>query len=141
MAKHSVSCGTLVVNPRRELLLCHVTNTPKWDIPKGMRDPGETELEAAMRELREETGLAFDADLFRDLGPFAYRRDKGLHLFMVEPGRALDCLAHLHCSTSFPHHVTGVPTPEMDGYRWAARPEVAALCWTRMGEVLLSIAW
>ena len=44
MAKFTVSCGTLVVNPRGELLLCHVTDTPKWDIPKGMRDPGETEL-------------------------------------------------------------------------------------------------
>lgn len=141
MAKHGVSCGTLVLNPRRELLLCHVTNTRKWDIPKGMRDPGETELEAAMRELHEETGLVFDTALFRDLGPFAYRRDKRLHLFMAAPGPALDSLAHLHCSTSFPHHVSGLPTPEMDGYRWAARAEVAGLCWPRMGEVLLSIAW
>lgn len=141
MAKHSVSCGTLVVNPRRELLLCHVTHTPKWDIPKGMRDPGETELEAAMRELREETGLVFEAASFRELGPFSYRRDKRLHLFMVEPGPGLDSLAHLHCSTTFPHHVTGVPTPEMDGYRWAARTDVAGLCWPRMGEVLLSIDW
>ncbi|CAN7396064.1 NUDIX domain-containing protein [Massilia sp. LjRoot122] len=141
MAKHSVSCGTLVVNPRRELLLCHVTHTPKWDIPKGMRDPGETELEAAMRELREETGLVFEAASFRELGPFGYRRDKRLHLFMAEPGPGLDSLAHLHCSTTFPHHVTGVPTPEMDGYRWAARTDVAGLCWPRMGEVLLSIDW
>ncbi|WP_313034639.1 NUDIX hydrolase [Massilia alkalitolerans] len=141
MARHSVSCGTLVVNPRRELLLCHVTNTPRWDIPKGLRDPGETELAAALRELREETGLVFDAALLRELGPFAYRRDKRLHLFMAEPGPALDSLAHLHCSTTFPHHVTDVPTPEMDGYRWAARPEVAGLCWPRMAEVLLSIPW
>ena len=141
MAKHSVSCGTLVVNPRRELLLCHVTNTPKWDIPKGMRDAGETGLEAAMRELREETGLVFDSAQFRELGPFAYRRDKRLHLFMVEPGPALDSLDQLHCTTTFPHRVTGVPTPEMDGYRWAARPELSGLCWPRMGEVLLSIDW
>lgn len=141
MAKHGVSCGTLVVNPRRELLLCHVTNTRKWDIPKGMREAGESELQAAMRELREETGLVSDATLFRDLGPFAYRRDKGLHLFMLEPGRGLDSLAHLRCSTRFPHHVTGVLLPEMDGYRWATRGEVAGLCWPRMGEVLLSIAW
>ncbi|RZA36016.1 MAG: NUDIX domain-containing protein [Lysobacteraceae bacterium] len=141
MAKHSVSCGTLVVNPRRELLLCHVTHTPKWDIPKGMREPGESELEAAMRELHEETGLSFESARFRELGPFAYRRDKRLHLYLVESGPGLDSLAHLRCSTSFPHHATGVPTPEMDGYRWAGRAEVASLCWPRMGEVLLSIAW
>lgn len=141
MAKHTLSCGTLVVNPRHELLLCHVTHTPKWDIPKGMLDAGETELEAALRELREETGLAFDAGRLRDLGPFSYRRDKRLHLFMVKSGPELDSLADLHCSTTFPHHVTGAPTPEMDGYRWAARDEVRGLCWPRMGEVLMSIDW
>jgi len=141
VAKYTVSCGTLALNARRELLLCHVTNTPRWDIPKGMRDLGETELEAAMRELREETGLVFDAGRFRELGPFAYRRDKRLHLFLVESGPELDSLAHLRCSTTFPHHVTGAATPEMDGYRWAARTEAGSLCWPRMGEVLLAIDW
>ncbi|WP_169444496.1 NUDIX hydrolase [Massilia niastensis] len=141
MSKFAVSCGTLVVNPRRELLVCHVTDTAKWDIPKGLRDPGETELEAAMREMREEAGLVFEAGRFRDLGPFDYRRDKRLHLFLVESGDSLDSLAHLHCSSYFPHHVTGEPTPEMDGFRWARRDQVAALCWPRMAGVLLRIAW
>lgn len=141
MARHSVSCGTLVVNPRRELLLCHVTGTAKWDIPKGLRDPGETELGAALRELREETGLVFEAAALRELGPFAYRSDKRLHLFMARCGAEFDNLAHLHCSTTFPHHVTGRQLPEMDGYRWARREELRALCWPRMAEVLLGIEW
>ena len=76
-----VSCGTLIVNPAGQLLLCHVTGTAKWDIPKGMQDDGETTLEAAMRELREEAGIVvFDADRFIDLGLFDYRPDKRLHL-------------------------------------------------------------
>ena len=141
MAKHSVSCGTLVINSRRELLLGHVTHTPRWDIPKGVRDPGETALEAAMRELREEAGLVFEAARFRELGPFAYRRDKALHLFLVEAGAALDDLAQLRCESTFRHRVTGRPTPEMDGYRWATREQLPALCWPRMAEVLLGIAW
>ncbi len=29
-----------------------------WDFPKGLVEPGENELEAAKREVREETGLA-----------------------------------------------------------------------------------
>ena len=29
-----------------------------WDFPKGHVDPGETDLAAALRELREETGIA-----------------------------------------------------------------------------------
>jgi 8-oxo-dGTP pyrophosphatase MutT (NUDIX family) len=84
-----VSCGTLVVDAGGRLLLGHVTHTARWDIPKGLLDPGETPLAAAMRELREETGLAFPADDFRDLGRFDYRRDKVLHLFRVDEVAAL----------------------------------------------------
>ena len=29
----------------------------RWDLPKGHVDPGETNLEAALRELEEETGI------------------------------------------------------------------------------------
>jgi 8-oxo-dGTP pyrophosphatase MutT (NUDIX family) len=141
LSRHTVSCGTLVVNGRGQLLLCHVTHTAKWDIPKGTQDPGETTLEAAMRELREETSLVFDAGRFVDLGPFAYRRDKRLHLYRVDSGDELARLDHLVCHSYFPHHATGKPTPEMDGFRWATRAQVSELCWPRMAEVLASIEW
>jgi putative (di)nucleoside polyphosphate hydrolase len=136
-----VSCGTLVVNAAGQLLVCHVTNTAKWDIPKGMQDPGESTLQAAMRELREEAGIAFDAARFADLGGFAYRRDKRLHLYLVHAGDELDDLAHLACTSFFPHPLSGRPTPEADGYRWAARAELPALCWPRMGQLLVGLDW
>lgn len=136
-----VSCGTLIVNSSGELLLCHVTGTAKWDIPKGMQDPGETPIQAAMRELREEAGLEFDEGMFEDLGCFDYRKDKRLHLFLVRAPEELSCLDHLACTSFFPHHVTGEPTPEADGFRWASREEIAALCWPRMAERLLSMKW
>jgi 8-oxo-dGTP pyrophosphatase MutT (NUDIX family) len=135
-----VSCGTLVINARGEVLLCHVTNTAKWDIPKGMLDPGEATLGAAMRELREEAGIGFDPERFEDLGGFAYRRDKRLHLYRVRVDDELD-LSQLVCTSFFPHPVSGKPTPETDGFRWAARSELAALCWPRMGQLLLSLSW
>ena len=141
MSKFVVSCGTLVVDGARRLLLCHVTGTAKWDIPKGLQDPGETELEAALRELREETGLAFAPERLVDLGRFEYRRDKQLHLFRVEVGDTLASLDHLVCTSFFPHHKTGAPTPETDGFRWATRAEVARLCWPRMAERLLALDW
>ena len=138
-----VSCGTLVVNVLDQLLLCHVTNTARWDIPKGMQDPGEDTLSAAMRELREEAGVVFLASRFEDLGGFAYRRDKRLHLYRVrardEDG--LGELSQLVCTSFFPHPVTGKPTPETDGFRWAGRGELAALCWPRMGQLLTSLSW
>jgi putative (di)nucleoside polyphosphate hydrolase len=137
----NVSCGTLVLDSAGRLLLCHVTGTARWDIPKGMQDPGEETLAAAMREMREETGLVFDAARFVDLGRFAYRRDKCLHLYKLEVGDELPDLGHLVCTSYFPHHVHGRPTPEMDGFRWATRNEIARLCWPRMGERLLSMEW
>jgi 8-oxo-dGTP pyrophosphatase MutT (NUDIX family) len=141
MGKHVVSCGTLVVDDRGRLLLCHVTGTGKWDIPKGLMDPGEDTLQAAMRELREETGLSFEAARFVELGRFDYRRDKALHLYRVDAGAELPSLGHLACESFFPHHVTGKPTPETDGFRWATRDELARLCWPRMAQQLLKLAW
>jgi len=141
MTKHAVSCGTLVVDGEKRLLLCHVTGTAKWDIPKGMQDPGEGLLEAAMRELREETSLVFAPERFTELGRFDYRRDKQLHLYRVDVGDTLPTLDHLVCRSYFPHHVSGKPTPEMDGFRWATRLEVARLCWPRMAERLSALNW
>ncbi|WP_426112793.1 NUDIX hydrolase [Massilia sp. PWRC2] len=137
-----VSCGTLIVNPAGLLLLCHVTGTARWDIPKGMQDDGETPLAAAMRELREEAGICvFDAGRFEDLGQFAYRPDKRLHLYRVHSENDVPDLDALVCTSFFPHHLTGLPTPEADGYRWAARGELARLCWPRMAARLLALAW
>lgn len=135
------SCGTLVVDASGRLLLCHVTGTAKWDIPKGMQDEGETTLEAAMRELREEAGIAFAPACFTDLGVFDYRPDKRLHLYRVDSGDQLADLGHLVCTSFFPHHATGADTPEVDGYRWAERRELNRLCWPRMAARLLALDW
>ncbi|MFC5462959.1 NUDIX domain-containing protein [Massilia niabensis] len=141
MSKYTVSCGTLVLDSTGRLLLCHVTGTAAWDIPKGMQDPGETTLESAMRELREEAGIAFEPGRFLDLGQFDYRRDKRLHLYRVDAGDELGDLSHLACTSYFPHHATGLPTLEMDDFRWAGRDEVRRLCWPRMGALLLTLDW
>src|SRR5687768_14174723 len=50
------TCGVfLICNDK--LLIGHVTNSNDWSIPKGLMDPGETELESAIRELKEETNI------------------------------------------------------------------------------------
>lgn len=135
------SCGSLIVNAAGQLLLCHVTGTGHWDIPKGLMDAGETPLQAARRELFEEAGLDLPADRFTDLGVFDYRRDKRLHLFRVDAGDDLCTLDRLHCTSFFAHHVTGRQTPEVDGFRWADRDDVRTLCWPRMAQRLLSLDW
>ena len=51
------SCGVLVVRgrPIKEFLL--MEHADRLDIPKGHVDPGETDVECALRELWEETGI------------------------------------------------------------------------------------
>src|SRR5690349_13247242 len=71
------SCGVIVTDGQR-ILLGHATRSPRWDIPKGIAEPGETFASAAGRELLEETGLMVPATELRDLGLHAYLRDKDL---------------------------------------------------------------
>ena len=78
-----LSCGLVIVNDARELLLCHVTGHDHWDLPKGGAMAGETALQAALRETREECGLELDAEMLVDLGRLPYRARKDLHLFGV----------------------------------------------------------
>lgn len=56
-----VAAGGIVtrVGPgdRTEVLVVHRPRYDDWSFPKGRVDPGETRAEAALREVREETGL------------------------------------------------------------------------------------
>jgi bis(5'-nucleosidyl)-tetraphosphatase len=54
------SCGFLIVrgDPICEFLL--MRHADRWDLPKGHVDPGESEMQCALRELHEETGLPPD---------------------------------------------------------------------------------
>ena len=58
--KQPRSCGFLIVagDPIESFLL--MKHADRWDLPKGHVDPGETDMEAALRELEEETGFAED---------------------------------------------------------------------------------
>ena len=55
--KEPRACGFLIVkgNPISSFLLMKHAN--RWDLPKGHVDPGESDLECALRELAEETGI------------------------------------------------------------------------------------
>lgn len=51
--------GIVVCNKHGKVLLCERSDEPKdsWQFPQGGIDKGETPLQAAYRELKEETGL------------------------------------------------------------------------------------
>lgn len=135
------SCGVIVRRAAGELLLCHATGRNYWDIPKGVRDDGETSIAAALRELREETGLELDELRLQDLGVHKYLPGKDLHLFVLNPpDPALD-LDLCRCSTHYTPRYGKGEIPEVDAYRWTSRAEMPDLCGKNMTRVLLALDW
>lgn len=49
------ACGGLVINQKSEMLM--IFRRGSWDLPKGKMESYETKKQAAVREVREETGL------------------------------------------------------------------------------------
>jgi ADP-ribose pyrophosphatase YjhB (NUDIX family) len=71
-SKVTVSAGGVVINAQGMVLVVSQNGT-SWSLPKGHVDPGESPLEAAIRETREESGVV-DLLLLQALG--AYGRYK-----------------------------------------------------------------
>ena len=58
--KKEKSCGAIIINDGKVLLI-HQTNDV-WGFPKGHVEDGETEVETAIREVKEETNLDIEID-------------------------------------------------------------------------------
>jgi 8-oxo-dGTP pyrophosphatase MutT (NUDIX family) len=72
---HRLSAGVVVVSlAQRKLKYLLLRAYRNWDFPKGLVEPGEEPIDAALREVREETtldDLSFDWGLeFMDTGPY-----------------------------------------------------------------------
>ena len=90
--RHRTSSGGVVVRDEDGLQLCLINPRGRnsWALPKGWIEPGETPEVAALREVREETGL--DGALEDELGTIEYwfysrdehvRVHKTVHFFLV----------------------------------------------------------
>lgn len=123
-----LSAGFIIFNKgSNRLLVSHPTGNPSngrhsWDIPKGHVEKGEDPLEAALRELYEETGLEHVEDTF-EIGRVPYRSDKALHLFSAYVDFDI---GDLHCDSKFTDSY-GVEKPEVDRYRLTDDPELLFL--------------
>lgn len=110
--RHETACGVLLFQnrPRRSfLILLHEDD--RIDLPKGRLEADEDELECALREMEEETGIGRDdvrvVDGFRFVTTWVMTKRSGARvtksvvLFAVE--------AHGPCA---------VHTPDHDDYAW-----------------------
>jgi 8-oxo-dGTP pyrophosphatase MutT (NUDIX family) len=74
-------------NARTQYALVHRPRYDDWSLPKGKVDPGETDEEAALREVEEETGVR--ATLGPELDATRYRDRKGrlkqVRYWLMEP--------------------------------------------------------
>ena len=131
MSAKATSCGVIVTDGER-LLLGHATRSPRWDIPKGIAEPGESLAAAAARELHEETGLSVPETALRPLGVFPYRRDKDLALFCWTPPQLPDPRT-LVCTSHFSFN--GTMLPEFDRFGLFSHDEAL----TRVGKGLAQL--
>ena len=69
---HTESAGGVVVNAEGRVLLVSQFGT-SWSLPKGHMEEGESPLEAARREIHEETGVS-QLELIRPLGTYTRHR-------------------------------------------------------------------
>jgi putative (di)nucleoside polyphosphate hydrolase len=111
----------VIITDGDHVLLGHTTHSTRWDIPKGGMDQGETPVEAAVRELAEETGLRVTADKLQYVGRYPYSDRKDLELFVWKVHHMPD--AHtLHCVSEFYHESQKCWLPELDAFEvvpWA----------------------
>lgn len=98
-----------------ETLLVHRPAYDDWTLPKGKADPGESDADCALREVREETGLA--CSLGRELPDVSYvdgrGRPKRVRYWLMEP--LPDPAAH----------APFVPNAEIDALAWLPIAEAA----------------
>lgn len=118
------------------VLLGHATRSPRWDIPKGLAEPGESFAEAAARELREETGIRVEPGLLMPIGVHAYLSGKDLALFVWRPAEmpAPDTLV---CRSTFTSN--GAVLPEFDRFGVFASEEAIGKVGKNLARVLTEV--
>lgn len=111
--------GGIVLGDRGTLALVRTSGGSGWTFPKGHVEEGESDEEAARREIMEETGIS-DLELIDDLG--RYER------YRIGPNGTDDDASelkdiHLYLFAAAPH-ATLVPSMEIAEAEWVALPRV-----------------
>ena len=107
------------------IALVHRPRYDDWTLPKGKHEPGEDDIAAALREVREETG--FHGRIERDLGVVRYTVEKH--------GAVLPKVVRYYVMRAGAGEFA--PNDEVDELRWVTREQAAQLLtYERDREVL-----
>ncbi|GAA0452219.1 NUDIX domain-containing protein [Streptomyces stramineus] len=91
MARPRMAAGALFFNDQGHVLLVRPSYKPKWEIPGGYVETGESPLSACRREVQEELGISptIGPLLVADWAPSEAEGDKVLYIFdggRLQPG-------------------------------------------------------
>jgi len=118
-----------------ELLIAHMggpfwqgRQEGAWSFPKGGVETGETVVDAAMREFREETGLPVPPGPLLDLGELRTNSTKTVRLWALEGEVELDGFSPGTFELEWPPHSGRLrAVPEVDRVAWALPGEAERL--------------
>lgn len=102
------AAGGLVVNDKKEILCIHKRG--KWDLPKGKIDIGETKEDAAVREVKEETGIN-NLTIRRYIG-------KTKHIFTTKSGKRAIKKSYWYHMLSDDTDTTPQAEEDIDSVEW-----------------------
>jgi 8-oxo-dGTP pyrophosphatase MutT (NUDIX family) len=125
-----VSAGVIVVRKQAgNWLYLFLRAFRNWDFPKGETEPGESFLEAAVRETREETGITqldFSwGEVFKETAPYN-RGTKVARYYLAQTSEDQVVFAVN----------PRVGKPEHHAYRWLSYPELEKLSPPRLLSVI-----
>ena len=111
-----ITAAVVMIDNNGNILGCHGTGKPKdygFDFPKGEVEEGERDIDAAIRELREETGFVLSRDNLIDIGVYPHNKKKDIHLFLCKMNKLPNPVG-LKCTSFF--ELNGKQIPEVDFY-------------------------
>lgn len=119
----TVGVGVVILNEADEVLLIQRGTEPNigmWTIPGGRQEPGETLIEAAHREIYEETGVQISMPKLIDVVDLIRHDDNGT------------LLRHYALIDYAARYISGDPRPADDA---------AAVAWVPVAEIQAHISW
>lgn len=131
----TTSAGVIITDGKAMLGLVPFGQAKKLsnnlDIPKGNIDEGETDIDAAVRECKEETGLILQAENLDLVGKFDYNAQKQLVIYIAR--MKLPKLSTLKC-TSF---LSKFRAPEVVGYRIVEYKDIENSFFPNLSKVII----